>query len=312
MKTGEFSTFLASNLIVFSKRTKQPHELSSVFDQTLRNLDGKIQVYGKIHWKHSRNVTGPMKILLDRVSFDYGDINVQKMSSVLNVQSFIPFSTDQDQRIFVQTLNSTLPFEGVDMIFQVNAKKQQMNISKLHTSVAGVPLRISPMWINFPAQTYPFTFKVPNLDLSTISLNVPDLNMSGKGTLSLSVAEENKRIVLKSLEWVSSGPGVLSYTPPDAQKKGYKSLNNLAFRKASFMLTELDNNVFDFLMMAQNKTIKTPNTTLKIKIAPPLSRFVTMGKKRAVPSNIVEQQAEFQSLVQNTDVLAWTRENKSE
>ncbi|MBP5160491.1 MAG: hypothetical protein ILP11_00335 [Alphaproteobacteria bacterium] len=310
VKTGEFSTFLASNLIAFSKRTKQPQELSSVFDKTIRNLDGKVQIYGKIHFKHSRNISGPLKILLDRVSFDYGDINVQKMSSVLNVQSFVPFSTDIDQRVFIQTLNATLPFEGVDMIFHVNSKKQQMNISKLHASVAGVPLRISPMWVNFPSASYPFTFKVPNLDLETIALNVPDLALSGKGTLTLSLAEEGHRIALKTLEWVSSEPGLLSYTPPDAQKKNYKSLSNLAFRKASFMLTELDNHTFDFLMLAQTKTIKTPNTTLKIKIAPPLSRFITMGKKRAVPSSIVEQQAEFQSVVQNTDVLAWASERK--
>ena len=312
VKTGEFSTFLASNLVVFSKRTKQLYDLSSVFDKTIRNLDGKVQIYGKIHFKHSRNITGPLKILLDRVSFDYGDINVQKMSSVLNVQSFVPFSTDADQRVFIQTLNATLPFEGVDMMFQVNAKKQQMNISKLHTSVAGVPLRISPMWVNFPAQAYPFTFKVQNVDLSTIALNVPDLALSGKGSLTLSLAEEDKRIVLKTLEWVSSAPGALSYTPPESQQKSYKSLSNLVFRKASFMITELENHTFDFLMLAQNKTIKTPNTTLKIKIAPPLSRFITMGKKRAVPSSIVEQQAEFQSIVQNTDVLSWATERQAQ
>ena len=275
--TGEILAALSTNTIPFKKGLPSPAEISSLFDNNLTNLTGNITLKGQVHYKNERNVSGPLKIMFEDVSFDYGNAHITNLNTVMTMSSLLPFGTQGVQTAFAQSIDAVLPMQNVQAQFFFDASRKQFNISQLDVTMAGRFMRIDPAWLIYQAPVYTFTFKAKPAKVEELLtyLNVKDLAVSGFGTLEYTIQLEDKKFSLKNLQLEIPGEGLIAYTPSVYPNANLEVLKNLPFRKATLMLNELADDTTDFLLIAENKNLQNrKRTTIRFNIKTPLASFI--------------------------------------
>ncbi|MBQ4084541.1 MAG: YdbH domain-containing protein [Alphaproteobacteria bacterium] len=275
--TGDFMTSIETVApIVFESQGIQLPQISSLFDKNIRNLEGNIQMKGYVHLINAMNVSGPLHLLLNDVSFDYENVNVNQLSTLLTISSLVPFGTSQAQTAFIQSMTTLLPFKGIDSTFYFDSSKKQMNISKMTLNVAGGKFRIDPVWIPYHTNMS-FIFKDKAFSLSSLAkqMNIQGLQMSGLGQAEITVLMENGRMQLKNMEIDIGGEGYIRYIG-EASKDGFeKSFKNLEFKNAKILMSELSDGSTDFSIMAEPRnTVEKRRITHRFNIAQPLRDFL--------------------------------------
>lgn len=301
---GYFSTFTGEVLVAvetqpirFDKDTLQPFQITELIDDSLTNVSGTVTCRGQIHWKNDRNVDGPMNVLLDKVSFDYGNVQVKNLSTMMEIASFVPFGTKRNQEAFVESIITTLPFDNVDLNYYFDMSKRQFNISRMNMELADVTFRIDPTWLTYQSPVQTFLFKAKNIDLEQLVpyINLDHYTMQGNiSSASFSLQLDNEKVLLKNMELTIPQDGTIAYTPETYAAPSLEIFKNLSFKKATVILNELENQTTDFLFIGDSTNPQDRRkTTIRFNITEPLRNFIKSTKTKPVPEEVVEKMKQF-------------------
>ena len=280
--SGEILAAITTNTIPFKNGLHSPSEISSLFDDNLTNLTGNVTIKGQIHYKNERNVAGPLRILLEDVSFDYGNAHVTNLNTVMTISSLLPFGTQGVQTAFAQSIDAVLPMQNVQAQFYFDASREQFNISQMDVTMAGRFMRVDPTWLIYQAPIYTFTFKAKPSKVEDLLayLNIDNLSASGFGALEYTIQLEDKNFSLKNLQLEVPGDGLITYTPAVYPNPNLEVLKNLPFRKANLILNELSDKTTDFLLIAENKNLQNrKRTTIRFNIESPIASFIKKSQE---------------------------------
>ncbi|MBQ4472076.1 MAG: hypothetical protein II942_02385 [Alphaproteobacteria bacterium] len=106
----------------------------------LTNFTGSLALSGQVNWGGVHSIVGPLSIGMKGMSFTINDIDVVGMNTVLTVESLVPFITAPSQHVFVQSIESLIPFQNLDVNFQVDS--QGLRLNQFTTLGAGIPLSL--------------------------------------------------------------------------------------------------------------------------------------------------------------------------
>ncbi len=295
--TGEILAAMETQPILFNKDTLQPSKITGLIGEDLTNVSGKVTCRGQIHWKNDRRVDGPMNVLFDNVSFTYGNVQVNKLNTVMEVSSFIPFGTKRNQAAFVESIMTTLPFNNVSLSYAFDASKKQFNISRMNLELAGITFRIDPTWMSYQSPVHTFLFKAKNIDMQRLVpyVDLDNYTMNGNiSSASFSMQLSNGQMLLKNVELLIPQDGLIRYTPPTFSNPGLAIFKNLSFRKATVILNELTNKTIDFLFIGDSTNPQDRRkTTIRFNITEPLLNFIKPKDAKPIPQDIVDSMKQF-------------------
>ncbi|MBR6232139.1 MAG: hypothetical protein IKQ99_03465, partial [Alphaproteobacteria bacterium] len=88
-------------------------ELSPLFSKKITNLSGKVMAMGQLNFSGSTNIGGPLYIGLKDVSFNFDGTEIQKVNSVIALQSLAPLVSAPKQTISIGTIKSQVPLTNI-------------------------------------------------------------------------------------------------------------------------------------------------------------------------------------------------------
>ena len=282
--------------LVFTERSPSPFEISELFSKDIKNVRGKVDLKGEIHYSNLRSIAGPMKVLLDNVSFDFTDVHVKGLTSVLNLTHIVPLGAPGLQEIYASSVNAALPFENVFAEIGFEASRKQFNLSSLDATVAGYHLRADPMWYGYDSPSYMFLLKGKPVPVQGVldNMNLKDLKISGTGSVTVTAQMRDNQFVLRNLDMTIPSEGSIQYTPKTYASPYLENLKSLEFKRLNSYLTQQTND-FEFVFSADNKVSKVKKkTSFRLNIKEPLEAFVRTDKrKNIVPDSILKAKEAF-------------------
>lgn len=294
--TGEILTALKTKPILFKKGAKQPAEISSLFEGALENVTGSVTLKGEIDYKNERNISGPLSAMIENASFDYGNVSVKNLNTVLTMSSLLPFGTQGVQNAYAEEVTAALPLQNVEAGFYFDSARKQFNISLLDVTFAGKLLRVDPSWFIYQSPLYTFNFKSRPLQMEELfeQTTLSDLKVTGTGTLQFALQLENKKVMLKNLELQVPNDGSIQYTPKVMPNQSLEIFKNLPFRRASMILNEMSNGTTDFLLIAERKNVENrKRTSIRFNLTEPIRSFIKPQKTKPAPAQYSQQKEGF-------------------
>lgn len=177
---------------------------------------GAVAAKGRIAVKDGI-VSGPLNLLLENVNTTWNGINASAMNGVITLSSISPLGTPENQKIFIGTLNTGIPFQNALFGFQIQPNKG-IEISSADMKYADAHFRmIKPFSIPYEGQPTSLLFEGNGINLSTLSRNLKSSALQVDGTLNsewrLSLTE-NKKIRIDQAVFTTKLPGTLHFTTP--------------------------------------------------------------------------------------------------
>ncbi len=123
-----------------------PQDLWPAIPTTIQMPTGQIAVAGQVKWIGTHNISGPLNVGLKDVSFDMDNMHISGLNTVLTLDAVQPLITKQNQHLHVQKINSLIPFQNLDVTFQLDG--QNLRLNQLSVLGSGIPL-------NLPAAVIP-------------------------------------------------------------------------------------------------------------------------------------------------------------
>ena len=284
------------NPVVFSENSPSLFEISELFSPDIQNMTGKVNFDGEIHYSNLRSVSGPLKVLLDDVSFKMGNMEVDGLTSVLNLTQIVPLGGQGVQEMYAESLKTSVPFENISAQVVFDASRKQFNLSSMDTTVAGYHLRADPMWYGYDAPSYIFSLKGKTVSLQTIADNmvIPDLKITGSGSVSLSAQVRDNQFILRNLELNVPSEGLIQYTPDKYISPYLENLKSLDFKRLNAFLTQ-QGDVFEFVFSADNKISKLKKkTSFRLNLKEALSEYIKKtNEEKKVPNTILKAKDAF-------------------
>lgn len=184
------------------------NEISSLFPAGLKNVSGKMAALGKIYWKNTKQISGPLFVSLKNVDFSYDDTQISGLNTVLSLQTIEPLATVNNQRVFVSSIKGKALLQNVFADFKV--ENQFFKLSSGRMVMAGVPLTTDAALISLKSKNATLTFKNNNVDFAVMNpyLNLSGAKVSGKGSVSLPIEFRNGTVLIKNGE-IKISDGVL-------------------------------------------------------------------------------------------------------
>ena len=167
----------------------------------ITNLSGLVRVFGQLAWRGPYNVTGPLNVALKDLSFDINNTAISGLNTVLTLNSVRPLSTNDVQHVFVQSIDAFIPFQNLDMTFQVDP--QNVRLNRLSVSTANIPLSLPPSVIpvkNANMLTYLKNDLPINLTDLQQNITLDDLSMaSGTANITMPIEFINGALSLSNI-----------------------------------------------------------------------------------------------------------------
>ena len=168
------------------------NEISPILSNNISNITGRLAIDGQIVWQGQNAISGPLKIAAKGVSFDWNKTRIEGVNTVLSVSSVLPFTTESNQRLFINEIHSMLPFTSTEASFQID--NQALRLIDFDTYLGNVELSVPPSVIPLK-NTNMLLFLKNNAtaNLKTLSeyVNLPQLS-SIQGSASISIPVELK------------------------------------------------------------------------------------------------------------------------
>ncbi len=226
---GRGQASLAETTLSFVPGGLQPsHLLPSLAD--LANVAGEAKVAASLALgSGAPKDTGQLNLL--NLSFRSGSNQVSGLDLALTLDSLQPPASPPGQRLSIARLDSVLPIEDIEVIFQVPAAEQpQVRLSRLVFTLAGGRFEAGDTLL-MPGAARPvvpgaITFDVTGLELAPLFEALSVQGLTGRGTLDgrIPIALEGEEVAVDGGHLESRTPGTLSYRslslrsslPPDA------------------------------------------------------------------------------------------------
>ena len=177
------------------------HTLWPLLPKTLAQVSGKVAAAGQITWRGGQNVSGPLSVGFQDISFTAKAGDFSNLNAVLTFKTLIPPVTLPNQRLYIQTLANFVPFQNLDITFQLD--NQAVRVNQMSIVGGGVPLVAAPAVISLKGTNtmlylknrYPITESLFNraMNLKGITVN------SGTANVTLPIEIQNDTYYMPNL-----------------------------------------------------------------------------------------------------------------
>lgn len=270
--------------------------ISDLFPADIQNVAGNFALYGKINWKNEKQISGPFYLSLSDVDFDFGNMNVRKLNTVLMVQTLSPFTTASNQEIFIGEIgNSLIPLQNIHSV--VKFDNQMARINTLSLQSLGITLGIDNVLLPYRSNSAVFYLKNPDVDLALVNSywNVPDMTLSGNASVTLPLEFQQNMINLNNSE-IKLDNVLLHYTGSDERikKSLFAESSDYNIKSGNILLSQISPQNLDAyinfdgrLMPSQIKTLY--KNTLSIEPA----QLINPVPLETVPETIRQKQEQL-------------------
>lgn len=183
--TGEFNGNIHIPEFDLGKIKKPLSHISALFPEGISNVSGKVAVLGKIYWKNSKQITGPLFVSLKDIGFTLKDNKVSGLNTVLSLQSVQPFVTLPSQQIFIGSVTGVVPFQN--LMADIKVDNQYVKISSLYFDMAGIRLEADTAQIPLRTPTVSLRLKNSKVNLSQVSpfVSLSGATLTGQGSVDM-------------------------------------------------------------------------------------------------------------------------------
>ncbi|MGN1063720.1 MAG: YdbH domain-containing protein [Alphaproteobacteria bacterium] len=291
--TGEFRGDIYLHDVDLEKIKTPLNQISSLFPDGLRDVSGHLAAIGKIYWKNTKQISGPLFVSLKDVGFTYENVRAAGLNTVLSLQTLEPLVTANNQHLFISSINSKTTVQNFKAKFKLD--NQFLKIVSADFVMAGIPLRADTALISLKSNNGTVTFKNNNVDFAAMNeyLKLPGVKVSGKGSVSLPLEMKNGTLFIKDGE-IKISEGVLDLTQNnnDKLKTYFNKAGSFAIRTGS-LYVDMDPAKDTATLTVSLDGRLMPGGTLKSVrqvINEKLEAILTEMPASAVPQDIVEKQ----------------------
>ncbi len=271
------------------------NSISDLFPSEIQNVSGQLAAIGNIVWQSEKQVDGPFYLMVKDVDFTAGDVKVNGMHSVLNVQSLVPFITAGGQQVYAESIDTVLPFRNVNAILKFD--NQLMRISRLSTEIGGLDLGMDNVNVKYKANSVPMSLKNADADLSKMNnyWKLPGFTINGKGSVELSLELKDNKFYLQEGEKndIRLSNAVLKYTGDDAAIRNalFQHSDEYRLRSGIVSLTQgEENNMNAYLNFEGRMMPDQIKTTFTDTIQFKLSDVLNLSTPVVIPLQIQQHQ----------------------
>ena len=268
-------------------------ELSSVFPNNISDLKGLFAASGQLKINGISSIVGPFYTSLKDVSFNWDKTAISGVNGVLGFQSLEPLITNNNQRLFVQNIQSFIPISN--LLFQFYINNQSLRLSSVSGQVAGQDVIMSSALIPLKTPNASLPLRTAeNINLSNLNtyFNLPGIILeNGSGSFNLPVTITENGIGFGDLTIkISNGTWQKNKNQPDVLHLFGPSDMSYVVRSGQLILTpqkqlQIDLDGWRFPSKAKDSfgpvNIELSDTLLK------------MSPLQYVPSDIQKLQSKF-------------------
>ena len=243
LASGEGDASFGIARIPFEPKGLQPSHLAPILSGLTSDVSGVIAVEGEIGWD-SGGLTSAATLLVEDLSLTVGDVRLERVNTVLTLDSLWPPSTPPGQRVAIGLLDAGLPLSDGIIDFQLRPDGA-LFVESAVWRWAGGRLKTQNLLLDPNAERHAFTLVVDDLDLAELVAlaDMDGLSASGRlsGRVPVTLSAEGFAIVGGRLG-TAAGGGLLAYAPEQAP-----AALRLGGEGATLALSVLENFAYDNL-----------------------------------------------------------------
>ncbi len=270
--------------------------LSNLFPAELQNVTGSAALYGKINWKNEKQIAGPFYLSLADMNFDYSNVKIQNLNTVLMVQTLAPFTSAANQELFVgEVVNNLIPLQNIHAVLKFD--NQMTRLNSLNVQSGGIPLHAENMLLPYRSNSTLIYLKNSEIDLSAFNShwNVPDMTLSGSASLTLPIEFRQSMMNLNNSE-IKLTNASIEYTGANEQIKNalFNTSSQYVVKSGSILLSQVNPTSLDAyinfdgrIMPAQVKTVYKETLLIEPK------KLLTTTPIENVPESIHQKQEQI-------------------
>ena len=295
--SGEILAAVKTTKPIEFKKTQELTKLSSIFPEDLKDVSGKLQIKGQVHYKNARSISGPISALIENMDFSYNNVQVDDLNGLLDITSIVPFGTKLvNQDLFAKRIDAVLPLTDVHASFTCDLSRRQLYVSSLDGKVASIPVSVASNWYNYGQDAYDFIFSSKKFEADELLKNIrlPNFDVNATAQMDYILSFENEQALLKSFSIVADNGGSIVYTGKKTLSKDYEIFNNASFKRLSVMLTSVSKDLTNAtLVMEQRDGMRIKRQNVRLNIRRPLLDFIISRGNYTVPALFKAQKESF-------------------
>ncbi len=266
-----------------------PFEFSSLFPKKIQKAEGEMAVFGRISGRPVTGLSGPLSVAVSDVGLTTEQLRVEGMTTLLNIQTVKPFVTAAQQPIFMQHLETVVPFDNVRAVFKID--NQFMRLDRLNAQLAGVPMQGDMAIIPYQNVSTLLYLRSQSSDMASVAnyLKIPNWQLKApiKGDILLPIEIKDNQLTITRAD-VRLNQGTAVYTGNAEDKpKAMNGGDSLDIRFGGIAAEQTDNKL---KMNVDLNTRVMPGKKLwnirKITDAPVLSWFGRPIETMPAPTDI--------------------------
>ncbi len=282
----------------FNLKKEMPalNTLSNLFPAELQNVTGNAALYGKINWKNEKQISGPFYLSLADVNFDFGNIQVQKLNTVLMVQTLTPFTTAANQELFIQEIsNNLIPLQNIHAIVKFDNQMTRLNTLKVQSS--GISLSAENMLLPYRSNSTVIYLKNPEFDLDSLSSywSVPDIALTGSASITLPVEMRQNMMSLNNSE-IKLNNTLVKYTGTNQKIKSalFNDSPEYLIKSGNILLSQVNPTSMDAYFNLDGRTMPNQVKTVykETLLIEPKTILKTVSSEE-VPESIRQKQEQI-------------------
>ena len=270
--------------------------LSNLFPAELQNVTGNVALYGKINWKNEKQISGPFYLSLADVNFNFGNMQVQKLNTVLMVQTLTPFTTSANQELFVQAIsNSLIPLQNIHAVLKFD--NQMTRLNTLNVQSGGISLSAENMLLPYRSNSTIIYLKNPEIDLDSFNSywSVPNMTLTGSASITLPIEIRQNMMSLNNSE-IKLNNALLKYTGTNQKIKNalFSDSPEYIVKSGNILLSQVSPTNMDAYFNFDGRTL--PNqvkTVYKDTILIEPKTFLKTVSSEEVPESIRQKQEQI-------------------
>ena len=290
--TGEFNGNLYVKEFDLAKLKTPLSDMSSLFVNGMTNLSGKVALVGRIYFKNSKQIAGPMFVSLKDVGFSKGDTKVSGLNTVLSLQTLVPLVTAANQSIFISDISGTLPIQNV--LADIKLDSQFLRVSSAQMALGGMTLTADSVILPLKANSSLLNFKNLAVNLADMVpyVNLSGAKVSGKGSMQVSLEVKDDKILIKDGEFKVLNADVSLKETDKALKSYFENASSYVIRSGNiFMDSEESNNMLNLSFSLDGRlqpSAKMKNVRKQLNQKP--SDLIKPMPRMSVPKDIIRRQ----------------------
>ena len=243
----------------FNLKKEMPalNTLSTLFPAELQNVTGNAALYGKINWKNEKQINGPFYLSLADVNFNFGNIQVQKLNTVLMVQTLTPFTTAANQELFVQEVsNSLIPLQNIHAVLKFD--NQMTRLNTLTAQSSGISLGAENMLLPYRSNSTVIYLKNPEIDLDSLNSHwsLTDMSLTGTAAITLPIEIRENMMSLNNSE-IKLTNTLLKYTGTNEKIKSalFNDSQEYLVKSGNILLSQVNPTSMDAYINFDGRTM---------------------------------------------------------